>query len=88
MVEWIHQHSFAAGVIFVSEVVSLRLVLGLWLLPKFGVVTLLRKMFWSFVALLPLIGPLFYGAFFNLPQPHRAGDGAQPGMPGSEGGGY
>jgi hypothetical protein len=83
MREVICQHLFATGVLFVSWVVSLRLVFGLWLLPKFRAVPLSRKVFWSCVALVPLIGPLFYGAFFNLPGHQAAGLGAQPGIPGA-----
>ncbi|WP_395738023.1 hypothetical protein [Prosthecobacter sp.] len=88
MSEFIRQHSFATGVMLASWVVSLRLVFGLWLLPKFGTVSRLRKVLWSFVALVPLVGPLFYGAFFNVPRYHRAGDGVQPGMPGHGWSGY
>lgn len=83
MREVICQHPFATGVIFLSLVVSLRLVVGLWLLSKFHAVPPYKKVFWSFVALVPLIGPLFYGAFFHLPGHLRAGLGAQPGIPGS-----
>ncbi|WP_395752678.1 hypothetical protein [Prosthecobacter sp.] len=88
MSEFIRQHSFATGIILVSLVVSLRLVFGLWLLPKFTAVPWLKKLSWSFVALLPLIGPLFYAAFFQVPHYHRAGDGVQPGMPGHGWSGY
>ena len=84
MDKWSHLHSLAAAVIFVSVVVSLRLVMGLWLLSKFGAVTRLRKVLWSFVALVPLIGPLFYGAFFKLPRPNRPGEGAPPSMSGTD----
>lgn len=84
MNEFMHQHSsFAFGVLFVSTVVSLRLVFGLWLLSKFDGVPRWKKLRWSCLALVPVIGPLFYGAFFNLPGHQQAGLGAQPGMPGA-----
>ncbi len=83
MGELIRQHPFVTGVISVSLVLSLRLAFGLWLLPKFRAVPLVKKIFWSLVVLVPLVGPLFYGAFFNLPGHLRAGDGAQPGIPGA-----
>ncbi len=67
MDELIRQHPFATGAVFLSIVVSLRLVFGLWLLPKFDDVPRWKKLRWSFVALVPVAGPLFYGAFFKLP---------------------
>lgn len=83
MGELIHQHPWATGTLFLSAVVSLRLVFGLWLLPRFAAVSPWKKLRWSCIALLPVVGPLFYGAFFNLPPHLSAGLGAQPGIPGA-----
>ncbi|WP_395742194.1 hypothetical protein [Prosthecobacter sp.] len=58
------------GVIFLSVVLSLRLVFGLWLLRKFDAVPRWKKLRWSCLALLPVLGPLFYAAFFKLPPPN------------------
>ena len=34
-----------------------------------------KKLVWSVVVFLPVVGPLFYGAFFRPLRPHNNGDG-------------
>jgi uncharacterized membrane protein len=47
--------------------VSLCLIVQLWLTHHND--SMLRKLFWSLVLLVPLIGWVFYGGFYRPPQP-------------------
>jgi len=61
----------------VSIVISLRLFLGLWVLKKHKDVSNIKKLFWSFCVFIPLVGAIFYGAFYKMPKKHENG-GASP----------
>jgi hypothetical protein len=50
---------------------SLVLVLKLWVNHPEAI--LRRKIFWTVVLLMPLIGPMVYGALFNPLPPHNIG---------------
>lgn len=53
----------------VLQVISLACVIHLW---ARGRGSLLRKAVWSPLALLPLVGPLLYGAVYEVPSPQHA----------------
>jgi len=42
------------------------------LIKENPIVGVLKRLFWSF-AVLPFLGPLFYGAFYRVPPKHRYG---------------
>ena len=76
MIELIKQHPIWSGSLSASMIFSLRLLLGLWMLPRHKETGILKKLFWSIAVLIPFMGPLFYGAFYRVPKSHRGG-GAQ-----------
>jgi len=55
-----------------AEVVSVACLVSLWR-QKAGAG---RKLFWSVVVLIPLLGPLFYGGLFELPSVQAESDRA------------
>jgi hypothetical protein len=65
-----------------AEVVSLACVVALWRAPA----SVARRTLWTFVVLVPVLGPLFYGGLFDIPSrqpedlqaPRTAGDDAGP----------
>ncbi len=62
----------------VLELISLLCLINLWRRKDTGV---WPKLFWSFVILMPFIGPIFYGGFFQPP-----GDSGRKGWPSDRGG--
>jgi hypothetical protein len=45
------------------EVVNVLTLVSLWRRPT----SLTRKLLWSLVVLLPVVGPIFYGGLFEVP---------------------
>jgi hypothetical protein len=61
-----HAHPILLAVVVAAWAwVSLSLIIRMWLLHRRS--HILKKLFWSFVLLVPLLGWLFYGAFFQPP---------------------
>ena len=55
----------------VSTLLSLRISIGLLLLDKYKDRRFVARLFWAVVMLIPILGPLFYGAFFRIPSRHE-----------------
>lgn len=47
----------------VAWLISLLCLIFLWRKPD----TLLRKIIWSFILIIPILGPIFYGGFYKVP---------------------
>jgi len=73
MIDAINQYPIQSGALFISSIFSLRIVLGLWMLGPHKNVRIIKRLFWSVVALVPFIGPMFYIAFYRLPKSHSYG---------------
>ncbi|HET7392836.1 MAG TPA: PLDc N-terminal domain-containing protein [Candidatus Binatia bacterium] len=53
----------------VSQVIALWCMMSLWR----SRVSLLQKIIWTLVLLVPVLGPIFYGGFFELPPANPEG---------------
>ena len=73
MTSFMEQHPFWSGAILLSTILSLRIFLGMWMLPHHKETRVVKRLFWSFVVMIPFAGPLFYGGFYRIPKPHRDG---------------
>ena len=62
LVSWLGQH---LSVAILWGWISLSLILHIWLARRR--VGWFRKVIWSCIVLMPLLGWLFYGAFFSVP---------------------
>jgi ABC-type sugar transport system permease subunit len=67
------EHPFWVVLTMLSVFCSLRISLGLWMLPKHKKTGVSRRLFWSVVSFIPLAGPFFFGAFYRVPEAHRYG---------------
>gem|GEM_PF-3731747 len=56
------------GVVAIGlELVSVACLVHLWRRAPGGV---LHKVVWSVLVLVPVLGPLFYGGLYSVPEPH------------------
>jgi hypothetical protein len=53
----------------ISELVAIWCGVGLWRSRA----SVLKKLFWSLVLLVPVVGPVFYGGMFELPSVQSEG---------------
>ena len=77
MLEWIEQNPLFSGALLISLIISLRIALGLWLLPRHKETSKFRKTIWSLLVMVPFIGPVFYGGFYAVPDRHPYGGESQ-----------
>ena len=73
MIAYITEHPVWFFLILTSMVISFRIFFGLWLLPKHKEVRIVKRVFWSVVALVPFTGPFFFAAFYRIPKVHKNG---------------
>jgi hypothetical protein len=76
---WLAQHPVVA---ILWGWISLSLILHLWLARRQRQTGWIKKVIWSCVLLIPVLGWLFYGGFFNMPDDKghtRAGAGIDTG---------
>lgn len=52
-------------IVGISEIISLYCIYKLWK----GCDKFLKKVLWSFILVIPLLGPIFYGGMHNPPPP-------------------
>ncbi len=66
LANWLAQHRIVAlCVVAFCLWVSSCLILRMWFIHRRGAFR--KKLIWSVILLLPLLGWLFYGAFFTMP---------------------
>ena len=58
---------------------SLAIILRMWLRHREAHV--IKKLFWTVILMIPMIGAVFYAAFFKRPGSHNNGGGGNGGMP-------
>ncbi|MDF1711614.1 MAG: hypothetical protein P1U90_05210 [Akkermansiaceae bacterium] len=76
------------GLIWIGFIVwlSLAMILRMWI--KHREAHIIKKIFWTIILMVPIIGAVFYVAFFKRPGSHNLG-GGDGGMPaGGASGGY
>ena len=73
MIELAKTHPLWFGIMFLAMIFSLRLALGLWLLPRHKETRVSKRVLWTIVVLIPFIGPMFYGGFYRIPKSHSDG---------------
>ena len=65
------------GIIFWAASVTLSLVLIVRLWMRHARDTMIKKIFWSFVLLFPLLGVFLYAVFYDPPAPQGPADQAE-----------
>ncbi len=80
MKEWIVENPFSTCLVALSTLLGFRIFLSLWMVEKYQRDGFVRRMFWSLVVFFPMMGPLFFGAFYRPPSRHPDG-----GLPPTEG---
>jgi hypothetical protein len=78
---WLADAPWALYLVFgLSEVVAMLCLIGLWRRKRDGFG---RRLFWSAVLLIPVIGPVAYGGFYEMPSVQSPEPGRSDQLPGS-----
>ncbi|MEN8772712.1 MAG: hypothetical protein ABF379_11995 [Akkermansiaceae bacterium] len=69
------------GLIWIGFIVwlSLAMIFRMWI--KHREAHVVKKLFWTIILIIPIIGAVFYAAFFKRPGSHNNGGGGDGGMP-------
>lgn len=67
MSKWLEENVFFSILLLLSITVSLRIALGLWLLPKHTKQRKIVRVMWTIISLLPILGPFLFGALYKVP---------------------
>ena len=77
MRDYITQNPVFSVMTAISLVISLRVFLGLYILPKHRKIPLLRLIVWSLLIWFPFFGPLLYFCLYRVPSDRAGGINGQ-----------